>query len=286
MQVIKTIAKLQELLELAKSEDQTVGFVPTMGALHQGHLSLVEQAADSSDIVVVSIFVNPTQFNNSNDLERYPRDLETDLNALSEVKCDVVFAPNVKEVYPKEDKRQFNFGDLESVMEGKYRPGHFNGVAQVVSRLFDIVKPDKAFFGLKDFQQLAVIRDMTKQLQLAVEIVPCAILREADGLAMSSRNMLLSDAQRKNAPLIASTLFESCNFVPDTSVEGVKNKVIEAINANEKLEVEYFEIVDGYTLQPVDNWEESEYIVACIAVFAGEIRLIDNVIYKNRDHEC
>ncbi|MCT4591515.1 MAG: pantoate--beta-alanine ligase [Carboxylicivirga sp.] len=286
MQVVETIAELQKLLVNYKNENQTVGFVPTMGALHQGHLSLVKQAAQSSDVVVVSIFVNPTQFNNAKDLERYPRDLQTDLNALSTVKCDIVFAPDVNEVYPEKDTRTFDFGNLETVMEGKFRPGHFNGVAQVVSRLFEMVRPDKAYFGLKDFQQLAVICAMTKQLQLPVEIMPCEIVREEDGLAMSSRNMLLSDAQRKNAPLIASTLFESCNFVADTSVEGVKNKVIEAINANKELEVEYFEIVDGFTLQPVDKWDESEYIVACIAVFAGEIRLIDNVTYKKRDHEC
>lgn len=280
MQVVNTVQQLQKQISVAKASNHKVGFVPTMGALHDGHLSLVKQAADECDIVVVSIFVNPTQFNNSKDLERYPRDLQTDLDALSTVKCDFVFAPAVNEVYPEEDNRQFNFGALETVMEGQYRPGHFNGVAQVVSRLFDMVKPDKAFFGLKDFQQLAIIRAMTKQLELSVEVVPCAIVREEDGLAMSSRNTLLSQAQRKNAPLIARTLFESCNFVPDTSVEGVKKQVIDTINTDTELDVEYFEIVDGYTLQPVDNWNESEYIVGCIAVFAGEIRLIDNVTYK------
>ncbi|MCU4155967.1 pantoate--beta-alanine ligase [Carboxylicivirga sp. A043] len=280
MQVVNTVKQLQKQISVATASKRKVGFVPTMGALHNGHLSLVKQAADECDIVVVSIFVNPTQFNNSKDLERYPRDLQTDLDALSTVKCDFVFAPAVDEVYPEEDNRQFNFGALETVMEGQYRPGHFNGVAQVVSRLFDMVKPDKAFFGLKDFQQLAIIRAMTKQLELSVEVVPCAIVREEDGLAMSSRNTLLSQAQRKNAPLIARTLFESCNFVPDTSVEGVKKQVIDTINTDTELDVEYFEIVDGYTLQPVDNWNESEYIVGCIAVFAGEIRLIDNVTYK------
>ncbi len=286
MQVVHTVNDLQALLENHKTKHQRIGFVPTMGALHHGHLSLVEQASKQCDIVVVSIFVNPTQFNNAKDLERYPRDLGTDQEALSTVKCDIIFAPSVDEVYPQEDERQFNFGTLETVMEGQFRPGHFNGVAQVVSRLFDMVKPDKAFFGLKDFQQLAIIREMTKQLQLPVEIVPCDIVREKDGLAMSSRNMLLTDQQRKNAPAIARTLFESCNFTPDISVEKVKQKVEATINATEGLEVEYFEVVDGYTLQPVDNWEKSDYIVGCIAVFAGEIRLIDNVIYKNRNHEC
>jgi pantoate--beta-alanine ligase len=171
-------------------------------------------------------------------------------------------------------------------MEGDFRPGHFNGVAQVVSRLFDMVKPHKAFFGLKDFQQLAIIKAMVRQLDLPVKIVPCAIVREEDGLAMSSRNMLLTTEQRKNAPVIARTLFDSCNFVPDSSVEAVKEKVIKVINEVDGLEVEYFEIADGNSLQSVDNWEESEYIVGCIAVFAGEIRLIDNVTYKKTDHEC
>ncbi|WP_439183134.1 pantoate--beta-alanine ligase [Carboxylicivirga taeanensis] len=284
MQVVHTVAELQALLE--KGGNKQIGFVPTMGALHHGHLSLVEQASQQSDIVVVSIFVNPTQFNNAKDLERYPRDLDTDLQALSSVRCDYVFAPSVDEVYPEEDKRLFDFGALEKVMEGKYRPGHFNGVAQVVSRLFNMVKPDKAFFGLKDFQQLAIIREMTRQLDLPIKIVPCQIVREEDGLAMSSRNMLLTDKQRKNAPAIARTLFESCNFAPKLSVEDVKKQVVEAINATEGLEVEYFEIVDGDTLQAVDSWDKSDYIVGCIAVFAGEIRLIDNMTYKNRDHEC
>lgn len=280
MQVVNTIMELQALLDEARLNKEKIGFVPTMGALHQGHLSLVSEASKNASVVVVSIFVNPTQFNNSNDLKRYPRDLQTDLDALSTVKCDVVFAPEVDEVYPETDTREFNFGALETVMEGKYRPGHFNGVAQVVSRLFDMVRPDKAFFGLKDFQQLAIIRAMTKQLQLPVEIVPCDTVREKDDLAMSSRNMLLSTMHRKNAPVIARTLFESCNFVASKSVEETKESVISAINATQGLEVEYFEIVDGYTLQPVDNWNDSDYIVGCIAVFADEVRLIDNVTYK------
>ncbi|WP_430812362.1 MULTISPECIES: pantoate--beta-alanine ligase [unclassified Carboxylicivirga] len=279
MQVVHTVTQLKSIIGDQKGKQKTVGFVPTMGALHDGHLSLVKRAAAETDFVVVSIFVNPTQFNNAKDLERYPRDLNSDLERLSG-HCQLVFSPSVSEVYPQEDTRQFNFGSLETVMEGKYRPGHFNGVAQVVSRLFDMVQPDKAFFGLKDFQQLAIIRAMTQQLQLPVRIVDCDIVREEDGLAMSSRNMLLNEEQRKNAPLIASTLSESCNFVPDTTLAAVKKKVTDTINANDQLEVEYFEIVDGNTLQSVDNWEESDYIVGCIAVFAGEVRLIDNVTYK------
>ena len=286
MKVFSTLADLHNYLNRDDHKGKTIGFVPTMGALHKGHLNLVEQAGLKTDIVAVSIFVNPTQFNNTKDLARYPRNLQSDLDALKTVACDLVFAPDVNEVYPEEEKRTFEFGALETVMEGKFRPGHFNGVAQVVSRLFDMVKPHKAFFGLKDFQQLAIIRAMTKQLQSAVEIIACHTVREADGLAMSSRNMLLSDAQRKNAPVIARSLSESCNFVSETTVEGIKIKVTQAINATEGLEVEYFEIVDGYTLQALDNWDESNYIVVCIAVFAGEIRLIDNVTYKNTDHEC
>jgi len=286
MKVFNTVAELQSFLSAANNKTKNVGFVPTMGALHKGHLNLVQQAKEQSDLVVVSIFVNPTQFNNAKDLERYPRDLQTDIEALKTVSCDVVFAPDVNEVYPKEDTRHFDFGALENVMEGKFRPGHFNGVAQVVSRLFEMVKPHKAFFGLKDFQQLAIIRAMVKQLQLSVDIIPCNTIREEDGLAMSSRNKLLTDKQRKNAPVIARTLSESCNFVPETTIEDVKNQVVQTINTTEGLEVEYFEIVDGYTLQAVDNWADSSYIVGCIAVFAGEIRLIDNVTYKNTDHEC
>lgn len=278
---IKTVAALAQEIKRVKESGKTIGFVPTMGALHQGHLTLVKQAREACDYVIVSVFVNPNQFNNAEDLARYPRDLERDEALLKTVGCELLFAPNVKEVYPQEDKRIFNFGMLESVMEGKHRPGHFNGVAQVVSRLFELIPADKAFFGLKDFQQLAVIQAMVKQLKLNVEIVPCPIVREQSGLAMSSRNMLLEDLQRKNAPLIAKTLLDSCNFVAHKSVDDLKTSVIQQINAVEGLEVEYFEVVDGQTLQAIQNWDDSSYVVACIAVYAGKIRLIDNVIYKN-----
>nr|WP_321406120.1 pantoate--beta-alanine ligase [uncultured Carboxylicivirga sp.] len=285
MKIVKTVADLRKGIEAAKQEGKRVGFVPTMGALHNGHLSLVKQAVEATDFVVVSVFVNPNQFNNAADLDRYPRDLDRDAQMLQTVNCELLFAPDVKEVYPEEDTRQFEFGNLDKVMEGQFRPGHFNGVAQVVSRLFDMVHPDKAFFGMKDFQQLAIIRAMVKQLNLNVQIVPCEIVREDDGLAMSSRNTLLDDKQRKNAPKIARTLFESCKFAPELNFNELKSKVITSINENEELEVEYFEVVDGNTLQSIDNWNESDYIVGCIAVFAGEVRLIDNVTYKNTDHE-
>ncbi len=285
MKIVKTIAELREVLDAEIRKGKQIGFVPTMGALHTGHLTLVKQAVSECDFVLASVFVNPNQFNNAKDLERYPRDLDKDAQLLESVNCELLFAPSVKEVYPEEDKRRFDFGDLETVMEGKYRQGHFNGVAQVVSRLFEMVTPNKAYFGLKDFQQLAIIKNMVKQLQLDVEIVPCQIVREENGLAMSSRNTLLNKEQRKNASVIARTLFDSCNFVPETTIEEIKLKVFKRINQVEGLEVEYFEIVDGNSLQTIDNWNESAYIVGCIAVFAGEIRLIDNVTYKNTDHE-
>lgn len=280
MEIIRAASELKARLAALKEAGKVIGFVPTMGALHEGHLSLVKEAARHSDVVVMSIFVNPNQFNNASDLERYPRDLQKDAALLEGTACELLFVPSVKEVYPEPDQRVFDFGDLDKVMEGKFRPGHFNGVAQVVSRLFDLVAPHKAFFGEKDFQQLAVVRAMVRQLNYPVEIVPCPIVREADGLAMSSRNMLLSTLQRKNAPQIALTLSESCNFAATHSVAETKQQVVDAINAVPELEVEYFEIVDGNSLQAVGSWEESSYVVGCIAVFAGEVRLIDNVIYK------
>lgn len=281
MDIIETVSNLEKRVAGFKKCGKVVGFVPTMGALHNGHLSLVETAGKSSDVVVVSIFVNPTQFNNPDDLKRYPRDLDHDLKTLKGSACELLFVPSVIEIYPEPDKRVFDFGVIDKVMEGRFRPGHFNGVAQVVSRLFDIVKPHKAFFGEKDFQQIAVIREMVRQLKFDVEIVACPIIREDDGLAKSSRNMLLSDVKRKKAPIIADSLFESCNFAKSNGVEETKMFVVDRINASSELEVEYFEIVDGTSLQAVSTWEESDYIVGCIAVYAGEIRLIDNVIYKN-----
>jgi pantoate--beta-alanine ligase len=253
-----------------------------MGALHEGHLSLVEKAGKETDFVVVSIFVNPTQFNDKGDLERYPRDLNKDVALLTPTPCQLVFAPEADEIYPEPDTRQFNFGTLEQVMEGKFRPGHFNGVAQVVSRLFDIVKPDKAFFGQKDFQQLAIINEMVRKLNLPVEIVPCPIIREADGLAMSSRNMLLSAEQRINAVHISATLFEATNKTGDLTVEQLCQWVINRINENEFLNTEYFEIVNEATLLPVKSWDEDCNKVGCIAVHCGKIRLIDNVKFQTK----
>lgn len=277
MILVKTIKDLRQ--ELDKFDDtNTVGFVPTMGALHEGHLSLVEQAVAENPVVVVSVFVNPTQFNDAKDLERYPRTLDNDLKLLEPSGCSIVFAPNAKEIYPEPDLRKFNFGKLEQVMEGEHRPGHFNGVAQVVSRLFDVVKPDRSYFGLKDFQQLAIIKSMVKQLQLRVEIVPCAIIREKSGLAMSSRNELLTDEQRINAAVISETLFKAKELMRQKSVQELTKWVVDSINQNPFLDVEYFEIVDDEQLQPVKNWGQENTKVGCIAAFCGKVRLIDNIV--------
>jgi len=281
MQVVKHINDLRTILSDKRKEGLSIGFVPTMGALHQGHLSLVEQAGEKTGFVVVSIFVNPTQFNDKGDLERYPRDLQRDVDLLTPTACGLVFAPEPEEIYPEPDTRQFNFGLLEQVMEGKFRPGHFNGVAQVVSRLFDIVEPDKAFFGQKDFQQLAIINEMVRKLELPVEIIPCPIIRESDGLAMSSRNMLLTSDQRKNAAHISATLFEAVNKTRELNVEELCNWVTNCINKNEYLNTEYFEIVDSVSLLPVKNWNDPCRKVGCIAVHCGKIRLIDNIEFKN-----
>lgn len=280
MNLIKTVRDLQEVLMSLQQQGKTIGLVPTMGALHRGHFSLVEKCVTDNDICVVSIFVNPTQFNNKEDLEKYPRTLDRDSQSLEKLGVNIVFAPSVEEIYPEPDTRQFDFGQLDKVMEGEHRPGHFNGVAQVVSRLFDIVKPDKAYFGQKDFQQLAIIREMVKQLELPVEIVPMPIVREESGLALSSRNERLTKEQKEAAVSISRVLFESCGWINSLSVSDTIGKIVEEINAVHGLEVEYCEIVDGYTLQPIASWNEADYVVGCVAVFCGEVRLIDNVVYK------
>lgn len=281
MEIVAKTKDLQELVQLKKQAKKTIGFVPTMGALHAGHISLVKEAKKNNDICIVSVFVNPTQFNNLEDLEKYPRTIERDAALLAEAGANVVFTPTVEEIYPEPDTRQFDFGMLDKVMEGEHRPGHFNGVAQVVSRLFDIVRPDRAYFGEKDFQQLAIIREMVKQLSLAVEIMPMPILREVSGLALSSRNERLSAEEKEIATNIYKTLlFSSTEYFDKISVAQTIEIVSERINSFEPLRVEYFDIVDGYTLQSISDWNDSEYTVGCIAVFCGEVRLIDNIIYK------
>ena len=278
MKIYTTITSLQNALKAEHSKGLKIGLVPTMGALHAGHLSLVEKAGSLCDIVVVSIFVNPTQFNDKNDLANYPRTLESDMKLLSTTRCEYIFSPAVEEIYPVPDTRKFNFGNIETVMEGAFRPGHFSGVAQVVSRLFEIVLPDLAFFGRKDFQQMAVIKDLVRQLNVPVEIVSCDIVREKDGLAMSSRNKLLLPAHRNCAPIIYQTLKEAKYLASLKTVSDIKEYVLNQINATQLLQVEYFEIVDETTLMQVESWSEAGTKVGCIAVYAGKIRLIDNII--------
>lgn len=279
MTTVYTIEDLQKAVSISKNEGKAIGFVPTMGALHEGHISLVKKCCEQNDICVVSIFVNPTQFNNQADLEKYPRTIEQDTKILEKAGASIVFVPSVEEIYPEPDTRQFDFGQLDKVMEGKFRPGHFNGVAQVVSRLFDIVKPDRAYFGEKDFQQLAIIRQMVRQCNIPVEIVPMPIRREESGLAMSSRNQRLNDEEKSEAVNIYRVLSESKKLNKDKAVEEIREKVIDDINKIGSLKVEYFEIVDGNTLQQITNWSETDYAVGCITVFCGDVRLIDNIVY-------
>lgn len=280
MNLVHTIKDLQDELSLLKGCNKKVGLVPTMGALHAGHASLVKRCVAENDITVVSVFVNPTQFNDKDDLVKYPRTLEADCKLLESVGAAYVFAPSVEEIYPVPDTRKFDFAPLDTVMEGKYRPGHFNGVAQIVSKLFDIVKPDSAYFGEKDFQQLAVIRQMVKQMQFKLDIVACPIVREEDGLALSSRNARLSANDRENALKISQTLFKSRIFAAEHSVKETIAYVESEIENAQGLELEYFEIVDGNSMQPVVNWKDTEYAVGCITVYCGEVRLIDNIKYK------
>jgi pantoate--beta-alanine ligase len=276
MEVIETKEVLVQVLQHYRDSHISIGFVPTMGALHSGHISLVEQCRRENGIVVVSLFVNPTQFNDKSDLANYPRTLEEDLYKLSSVGCDFVFTPSVNEMYPEEDTRVFDFGMLDKVMEGAHRPGHFNGVAQIVSKLFDVVLPDKAYFGEKDFQQLAIIRRMVTMMNYPVQIAGCAIVREADGLAMSSRNMRLTPDQRQNAPAIAHTLFACKEKIGSMPLDELKNWVADQINSTPGLQTEYFDIVDRNTLQPASEYRENA-LQGCIAVHVGVVRLIDNI---------
>ena len=282
MKVVHTIVELQNDLFTLRKANKSVGLVPTMGALHEGHASLVKQSVKDNDITVVSVFLNPTQFNDKNDLANYPRTLDADCELLEGVGADYVFAPAVNEMYPTEDKRHFEYPPVSTVLEGAHRPGHFNGVCQVVSRLFYIVRPDKAYFGEKDWQQIAVIKAMVKALDIKVTIVECPIIREKDGLAMSSRNTLLAEDERAIAPNIYKALKSSVTYAKKHTVQQTHDKVVADINAIEGLEVEYFSIVDGDTLQDVSSWDDTPYVVGCITVYCGKtpIRLIDHIKYK------
>lgn len=275
MKVFESVKELRA--ELDKAEQSGIGFVPTMGALHAGHRSLVERARRENGTVVVSVFVNPTQFNDKNDLKHYPRTPEADARLLEEAGADFVLMPTVEEIYPQPDTRQFDFGLIDKVMEGATRPGHFNGVAQVVSRLFDIVRPARAYFGEKDFQQIAVIKSMVAQLALPIEIVECAIVRGEDGLALSSRNTLLDAAHRAAAPHIYATLRAAVTQSQEMAPARLKEWVTAEVERNPLLKVIYYQSVDARTMQEVATWDDSPRIQGCIAVQAGDIRLIDNI---------
>ena len=287
MQIVSTKKELQTLVQACKASRKTIGLVPTMGALHQGHASLVKRAVEDNDICVVSVFVNPTQFNNKEDLAKYPRNIERDAELLSSIGADYVFAPTPEEMYSAEEMNTtfaFDFAGLDQVMEGKMRPGHFNGVVQVVSRLFYLVQPDKAYFGEKDFQQLAIIHHMVERSSMAgtfgnLQIIDCPIVREESGLALSSRNERLSAEEKETALAISKTLFESLKWakIEGATVSKVQQRVIDAINAVPGLEVEYYEIVDQTTLLPTDTFEHA---IGCVTVYCGPVRLIDNIKYE------
>lgn len=280
MLIVQTIAELKACLNGEREQGHSVGLVPTMGALHAGHASLVERSVKENDVTVVSIFLNPTQFNDKKDLERYPRTLEADCLLLEKCGAQVVFAPSVNEVYPEPDTRVFSYPPTDAVMEGAFRPGHFNGVCQIVSKLFDYVEPDRAYFGEKDYQQICVIRRMVEDLKMDINIVACPVIREESGLARSSRNTLLSDDERQLAAHIYRVLSESRK--KQMSVAETHDFVVSEIDAIEGLKVQYFSIVDGLTLADVSTWDDAESVVGCITVYCGAvpIRLIDHIRYK------
>lgn len=280
MDIVYTQNEVKEKLAVLRNKGLSVGLVPTMGCLHEGHLSLVKEAGKQCDITVVSIFVNPTQFNDPEDLKRYPRNLEADIRKLETTSCNLIFAPSVEEMYPEEDKRVFDFKRIGDIMEGARRPGHFNGVAQIVSKLFYVVHPEKAFFGLKDYQQIAIVKEMNRQLRIDTEIIACPIVREKSGLALSSRNLLLDSAHKEAAPHIYETLKRAGRQTATMSPKELKSWIQATIDADPYLETEYVEIVNFDSLETVNSWNEPGEKIICIAVYAGKIRLIDNFIIK------
>jgi len=277
MKLFKTIKEIKENLSLQKVSGKTIGFVPTMGALHQGHLSLLENARKENDITVCSIFINPIQFNNKEDYNKYPRSTESDILILEKANCDFLFMPEESEMYPDDKIINYDLGGLDKYMEGAFRPGHFNGVAVVVKKLFDIVEPDNAYFGQKDFQQLAIIKYVVKQLKIPIQIIGCQTVRENDGLAMSSRNQRLTPEQRTLAPLIYKTLMKTKAMAGSKDISDLKSLVEDEIGKCSLMKLEYFDIVDAETLQSIHNLENHKSVVACIAVYLGNVRLIDNV---------
>ena len=289
MEIINSVKELKDTVSALRRDNKTIGLVPTMGALHAGHASLVSRSVKENDTTVVSVFVNPTQFNDKNDLQAYPRTLEADCTLLQSIGADYVFAPSVEEVYPEPDLRVFSYPPTDTVMEGAFRPGHFNGVCQIVSKLFMFVEPDRAYFGEKDFQQIAVIQAMvadyaSKDTAWAkrLDIRPCPIVREEDGLALSSRNTLLADNERAIAPNIYKALKASVEYSKAHTVEETRQYAISQINAVDGLEVQYYDIVNAQTLESVASWNDADHIQGCITVFCGAtpIRLIDNINYK------
>lgn len=282
MKIVRTISELKKLVDESLDKKLSIGLVPTMGALHSGHISLVDKARKENDLVVVSVFVNPTQFNNAADLQTYPRTEEADAKLLEIAGADIMFMPSVEEIYPKPDTRQFDLGPVAEVMEGAMRPGHFNGVAQIVSKLFAFVRPTRAYFGEKDFQQIAVIKKMVSLEGFDLEIVSCPIVRDTDGLALSSRNVRLTPEGRKHAPKIHEVLAESVLKSKEMSVPELRKWVVETLNNEPTLKVEYFEIADSLTMQPVNSWNSENQPVGCITVFCGDVRLIDNILYPHK----
>src|SRR5690554_2122686 len=278
MKIINSIQEITEISRALRLDNKTIGFVPTMGALHKGHLTLMQRAKDENDILIVSVFVNPIQFNNPEDLEKYPRDIDADSNKLESIGCDYLFYPKAEEVYAQEPTEEFDFGNLDKVMEGEQRPGHFRGVAIIVSRLFNWINPNKAYFGEKDFQQLTIIKTMVNILGLGVEIVACPIVREEDGLAMSSRNQRLSASAREIAPRINAILRKSYSLSENISISQIKSFVINEFKLVKDFELEYFEIVDAKTLEPITQRTENG-VVGCVALWLDGVRLIDVIRY-------
>jgi pantoate--beta-alanine ligase len=277
MQILKTAIEIKECLSPFILQKKCVGFVPTMGALHKGHLSLIQRSKQECDITVCSVFVNPLQFNRREDFENYPETIGNDIKLLKAVGCDILFNPDEKEMYPDIIKEQFDFGLLETVMEGKFRPGHFKGVAIVVKRFFELITPNRAYFGEKDYQQLMIIMKLVEILKLNIKVVPCPIVRETDGLAMSSRNMRLNEEERKKAPYINKVLKEAIAKVRDFNPEELKLWILGQFEGISDMEIEYIEFSDAGTLEPVMIWERDQNVIACIAVFLGKVRLIDNI---------
>jgi pantoate--beta-alanine ligase len=278
MQLINTIEEVKNKISQIRAKGTSIGFVPTMGALHEGHLSLIREARKENDFVICSIFVNPIQFNNKSDLENYPKSLEQDIDMLNIEKCDMLFSPSENEILPRIDNKTFDLGDLDKVMEGKFRPGHFEGVAAIVKTLFEIIEPNRAYFGMKDYQQLVIIHKITKDHDLPVEIVPCPTVRDQDGLALSSRNQLLSKSEKKQAATIYKVLKMIKIHSGYSTISEIKEYVETQFRKSKGLKLEYFEIVDMYTLKPLKAWAESNNVIACTAVYVGDVRLIDNII--------